>query len=83
MKNKTILIAVIVLILIAIGGFYYYFSNKASQPPVELQDGLDRQRQDCIDKYGTKEDPLGLSDNADPRLAECLKQVDPKNPLGI
>jgi|SRR3989344_9644780 len=45
--------------------------------------GEEEKRQYCIDNYGTEEDPLGLSDDADPRLAECLNNVNPQNPLGI
>lgn len=43
----------------------------------------EERRQYCIDNYGTEKDPLGLSDDADPRLAECLNKANPENPLGI
>ena len=80
MKNKFILI---ILVLILLGMIGYWYSKKTPGSPRNPSIALDKERQDCIDRYGTKDDPLGLSDSADPRLAECLKQVDPKNPLGI
>ena len=80
MKNKIILI-IVILALLALAGYWY--SQKPQESSKESSTALDKKRQDCIDKYGTQEDPLGLSDDADPRLAECLKQVDPNNPLGI
>ena len=40
-------------------------------------------RQECIDKYGTEKDPLGLSEDADPRLKDCLENVNPNNPTEI
>jgi len=80
MKNKIILV-IVILALLALAGYWY--SQKPQESSKEPLTALDKQRQDCIDKYGTKDGPLGLSDDADPRLAECFKQVDSNNPLGI
>ncbi len=76
-------VAIIVIILILIASSSYWYYTEQMEFSEDTQATLDEQRQNCIDKYGTKEDPLGLSPNADPRLAECLKQVDPQDPLGI
>jgi len=43
----------------------------------------DEKRQECIDKYGAEEDPLGLFEGADHGLRDCLENVNPKNPTGI